>query len=375
MSGNSFGNLFRITSCGESHGVAIAVIIDGCPANFELSVFDIQKELNRRKPGQSNITTPRSELDQVEILSGVYEGFTTGAPILLLVYNNDAQSKDYEHLKNVFRPGHADYTYYMKYGIRDHRGGGRSSARETIARVAAGSIAKKWLADKLNVEILSYVEQVGHIKTNIDYRELTLSHIDSHITRCPDVLINQDIIDYITFLKQNNDSIGGAIRCVIKNPPVGLGAPVFDKLNADLAKAMFSINAVKGFDIGAGFDKIATCGSKYNDLLYYNTSKQMVNTKSNNAGGINGGISNGEDILCRILFKPVSTIAITQNTLDINFNEAKINATGRHDPCVLPRAVPIVDAMAALVIMDHYLLSQAYNHNSQNTSNQTNHDN
>ena len=257
MSGNSFGNLFRITSCGESHGVAIAVIIDGCPANFELSVFDIQKELNRRKPGQSNITTPRSELDQVEILSGVYEGFTTGAPILLLVYNNDAQSKDYEHLKNVFRPGHADYTYYMKYGIRDHRGGGRSSARETIARVAAGSIAKKWLADKLNVEILSYVEQVGHIKTNIDYRELTLSHIDSHITRCPDVLINQDIIDYITFLKQNNDSIGGAIRCVIKNPPVGLGAPVFDKLNADLAKAMFSINAVKGFDIGAGFDKAA----------------------------------------------------------------------------------------------------------------------
>ncbi len=359
MAGNSFGQIFKLTTCGESHGGAIAVIIDGCPAGLAINEDDIQYELDRRKPGQSHITTPRSEADTIHILSGIFEGKTTGTPILLIAYNKDAKSEDYDKLKHIFRPSHADYTYLMKYGIRDYRGSGRASARETLARVAAGSIAKKYLKEKLGIEILSYVEQIGSIKTNIDMKTVTLKAIESNIIRCPDEEQAKKMINFVEKVKASGDSIGGIIRCIIRNVPVGLGEPVFDKLNADLGKAMLSINAVKGFEIGSGFTGIELLGSQHNDELQL-SAKNAIETKTNYAGGIVGGISNGENIYCRIAFKPVATITKEQTTLNINKERINLVVNGRHDPCVLPRAIPIVDAMAALVIMDHYLRHNIY---------------
>lgn len=359
MSGNSFGEIFKITTCGESHGGAVGVIIDGCPSNLEITEEDIQKELDRRKPGQSAITTPRAETDTIHILSGVFEGKTTGTPILLLAYNKDARSEDYNELKKVFRPSHADYTYLEKYGIRDYRGSGRASARETLARVAAGSIAQKFLKEKLNIKILSYVEQVGNIRASIDAATVTLTQVESNIIRCPDQDVATQMIELVEKVRDQGDSIGGVIKCIIKNVPSGLGEPVFDKLHADLGKAMLSINAVKGFEIGSGFAGVEMPGSMHNDPFILDENNHLC-TKTNHAGGVVGGISNGEDIYFRVAFKSVSTINKEQITLNLQHEEVKVRAEGRHDPCVLPRAVPIVDAMAALVIMDHYLRQNSY---------------
>ncbi|MFN8769965.1 MAG: chorismate synthase [Neisseriaceae bacterium] len=358
MAGNSFGKLFKLTTCGESHGGAVAVILDGCPPGIEINEAEIQHELDRRKPGQSHITTPRAESDIIHILSGVFEGKTTGTPILMLAYNKDTKSEDYDELKKAFRPSHADFTYLAKYGIRDYRGSGRASARETLARVAAGVIAKKYLEKELNVKVLSYVEQVGEIKANIDMNLVTPSNIDANIIRCPDTKIANHMINLVEEVKNNGDSIGGIIRCVMRNVPAGLGEPVFDKLHADLGKAILSINAVKGFEIGAGFSSVGLLGSQHNDPLYLNEGK--VATRTNYAGGVVGGISNGEDIYFRAVFKPVSTIMKEQTTLNLEHKEVLLTGKGRHDPCVLPRAVPVVDAMAAIVIMDHYLRHKAY---------------
>lgn len=359
MSGNSFGQLFKLTTCGESHGGAVAAILDGAPAGIEITEEEIQYELDRRKPGQSHITTPRAETDIIHILSGIFEGKTTGTPILMLAYNKDVKSEDYDELKKAFRPSHADFTYLMKYGIRDYRGSGRASARETLARVATGTIAKKYLKQHLNIEILSYVEQVGEIKANINMATVNQHDIDANIIRCPDKKMAQEMINLVEEIKNQGDSIGGVIRCVIRNVPAGLGEPVFDKLNADLGKAMLSINAVKGFEIGSGFESSGLLGSQHNDPLYLNIDGK-VSTKTNYAGGIVGGISNGEDIYCRVVFKPVSTIMKEQTTLNLQNEEVVLTGKGRHDPCVLPRAVPVVDAMAAIVIMDHYLRQKAY---------------
>ncbi len=359
MTGNSFGKLFKITTCGESHGGAIGVIIDGCPAGLLLSVEDIQQELDRRKPGQSSITTKRDEPDQIHVLSGVFAGKTTGTPILLLAYNADARPEDYEALKNIYRPSHADYTYHMKYGERDFRGSGRASARETLARVAAGAIAKKYLREQLNIEILSYVEQVGDVSAVLDTKHLTRAAIEKNIVRCPHDEAAAEMIALIEQVKNEGDSIGGVIKCIIRNVPVGLGEPVFDKLSADIGKAMLSINAVKGFEIGSGFKGVTLRGSEHNDSFRVENGK--VTTKTNHAGGTLGGISNGEEIYFRVAFKPVATISKTQQTITVDQQPIELNAVGRHDPCVLPRAVPIVDAMAALVIMDHWLRHQARN--------------
>lgn len=353
MAGNSFGTLFKIATCGESHGGAIGVIIDGCPAGFAITESDIQSELDRRKPGQSTITTPRKEQDLIHIMSGVFEGKTTGAPILLLAYNTDMRPEDYNDLKKVYRPSHADYTYLMKYGRRDYRGSGRASARETVARVAAGAIAKKYLKEYLNIEIVSYVDQVGSIVSNVDSSKVTMIDIESNIIRCPDFNAAKKMIALIDTIKSEGDSIGGIIKCIIRNVPAGLGDPVFDKLSADLGKAMLSINAVKGFEIGSGFNGVTLRGSEHNDaMIVKNDKPQFV---SNHAGGTLGGISTGEDIYFRVAFKPVATISKPQHTVTLENKACILEATGRHDPCVLPRAVPIVDAMAALVIMDHYL--------------------
>jgi len=360
MAGNSFGQLFRITTFGESHGGCVGVVVDGCPPGLNISKEEIQKELDRRKPGQSSITTQRKEEDMIEILSGVFQGKTTGTPILLLAKNKDAKPEDYLHLKDIYRPSHADYTYAVKYGVRDWQGGGRASARETLARVAAGAIAQKFLKDKLNIEFISYVEQVGSIKTNIDFNQVTRKQIESNIVRCPDKRVADKMIQLINQLMQEGDSVGGVIRGVIKNVPVGLGEPVFDKLPADLAKAMMSINAVKGFEIGSGFGGTKLKGSQHNDEFYLDKLGR-VRTKTNNAGGTLGGISNGESIYFRVAFKPVSTIKKRQATINRKKQKVILQPRGRHDPCVLPRAVPIIDAMAAIVIMDHYLRYKAQN--------------
>lgn len=353
MAGNSFGQLFKITTCGESHGGAVAVIIDGCPAGLNISAEEIQQELDRRKPGQSSITTPRKEQDLIHVLSGIFNGVTTGTPILLLAYNADMRPEDYVELKNIYRPSHADFTYLKKYGIRDYRGSGRASARETLARVAAGAIAKKYLKENLNIEIFSYVEQVGNIRSEIDYKSVTPENIEANIIRCPDANIATQMIELIETVKNQGDSIGGIIKGVIRHVPAGLGEPVFDKLSADLGKAMLSINAVKGFEIGSGFAGINLRGSEHNDA--FTLENGQVKMQTNFAGGTLGGISTGEDIYFRVAFKPVSTINKSQQTLNLAHKPVTLNATGRHDPCVLPRAVPIVDAMSALVIMDHYL--------------------
>lgn len=359
MAGNSFGQLFRITTFGESHGGMVGAVVDGCPPNLEISEDEIQKELDRRKPGQSYITTPRKEEDEIKIASGVFEGKTTGTPILLLAYNKDIRPEDYQEMKDLFRPGHADFTYTKKYGIRDWHGSGRASARETLARVAAGAIAKKYLKEKLRIEFISYVEQVGDLKAEVDFNQVTMEQIESNIVRCPNQEMAENMIKLIEQVHAEGDSIGGVIRGVIKNVPVGLGEPVFDKLPADLAKAMVSINAVKGFEIGSGFEGVKMRGSQHNDQFIPQDGK--IGLKTNYAGGTLGGISNGAPIYFRVAFKPVSTIAKAQKTVDVDGKEADLEAAGRHDTCVVPRAVPIVDAMAALVIMDHYLRHKAQN--------------
>jgi chorismate synthase len=357
MSGSTFGNIFKVHTFGESHGGCIGAVIDGCPAGLELSESDIQPDLDRRKPGQSSITTPRAEEDKITILSGVFMGKTTGSPILLLAHNKDKKPEDYLEMKNYYRPGHADYTFDAKYGFRDWAGSGRASARETLARVAAGAIAKKFLKEKLNIEFLSYVEQVGDIITSVDYSDVTIGDIEANIVRCPDQDVAKQMIQLIESIKSEGDSIGGVIKAIIKNVPAGLGEPVFDKLPAELAKAMMSINATKGFEYGSGFAGVSLKGSQHNDIFYLDNDK--IKTKTNHAGGTLGGISNGADIYFRVAFKPVSTISKPQPTVTIDNKEAELSSAGRHDPCVLPRAVPIVDAMAALVIMDLYLRHRA----------------
>jgi chorismate synthase len=349
---NSYGKIFRITTFGESHGVGIGVIIDGCPAGLMLDLAAIQHELDRRKPGQSRITTQRREADEVEILSGIFEGKTQGTPIMLLIRNEDQRSKDYSHLAQTFRPSHADFTYQSKYGTRDYRGGGRSSARETAARVAAGAVAKQLLA-KIGIEIYAYVSQVGSLRLDKPYQELDLSQTDSNIVRCPDSKTANTMIELIDKVRKQQDTIGGVVSCVIKNTPIGLGEPVFDKLHAELGKAMLSINAAKGFEYGSGFAGVELLGSQHNDVFY--TENNQVKTLTNHSGGVQGGISNGEDIYFRVAFKPVATIMQDQQSINDKGEEVIVSAKGRHDPCVVPRAVPIVEAMAALVLADFYL--------------------
>ena len=346
---NTTGKLFTFTSFGESHGKGIGGIIDGCPPGIELDEAYIQSELDRRKPGQSKIATPRKEDDKVEFLSGVFEGKTTGTPIAFIIWNQNQHSKDYDHLKEVYRPSHADFTYQQKYGIRDHRGGGRSSARETADRVVAGAVAKLALRQK-GIEITAFTSQVGHIAMTQSTTEADLSLIETNIVRCPQTEVAEKMIDYIQELKKDGDSIGGIISCIIKGMPVGVGNPIFDKLQARLAAAMMSINASHGFDYGRGFDGVALKGSEMNDAFIKDGNQ--ISTRTNNSGGIQGGISNGQDIYFRVLFKPVATISKKQDTLDVNANEIELQARGRHDPCVLPRAVPIVEAMAAMTILD-----------------------
>jgi chorismate synthase len=353
---NSYGTLFRITTFGESHGVGIGVVIDGCPAGLEITREEIQQALDRRRPGQSDLTSPRQEADHVQILSGIFDGKTLGTPIALLVFNQDAESKDYSHLQHAFRPSHADFTYTAKYGHRDHRGGGRSSARETLARVAAGAVAAKLLAT-IGVKVTAYVSQVGKIKIRKPYQELDLSKIESNAVRCPDGKTASRMISLIEEIRDNKDSVGGIVSCVAQGVPVGLGEPVFDKLHAELGKAMLSINAVKGFDYGSGFDGIGMTGSEHNDVFYQDQNGQ-IQTRTNFSGGIQGGISNGQDIYCRVAFKPVATILQSQNSIDEAGNPIVLEGKGRHDPCVLPRAVPIVEAMANLVLADFMLRAQ-----------------
>jgi chorismate synthase len=350
MAGNSFGNLFKLTTFGESHGTAIGGIIDGCPAGLELELDAIQSELNRRKPGQSEIVTQRKEPDVVKFLSGIFEDKTTGTPIGFTIENANQKSKDYSHIKDVYRPSHADFTYDKKYGNRDYRGGGRSSARETACRVVAGAIAKQFLKD---IKIHAFTSSVGKIYIDKPYQDLDFSKIESNAVRCPDEAVAEKMISRIKDIKKQGDTIGGTVTCVLQNVPIGLGEPVFDKLHAELGKAMLSLNAVKGFEYGSGFCGVQMKGSEHNDLFNDNGT-----TKTNLSGGIQGGISNGMDIYFRVAFKPVATIMQKQNTLDNQGNIVEMQGRGRHDPCVVPRAVPIVEAMAALVIADYYLINK-----------------
>jgi chorismate synthase len=349
---NSYGKIFRITTYGESHGVGIGVIIDGCPAGVSIDEALILKDMQRRKPGQSKITTQRKEEDEVEILSGVFEGKSTGTPIALSIRNKDQKSKDYSHIKDSYRPSHADFTYDKKYGIRDYRGGGRSSARETAARVAAGAIAKMMLAH-YQISVEGYVSQVGSLKLEIPYQDLDISKAEENIVRCPDAATAEQMIQLIDDTRKNRDTIGGIISCVIKNTPVGLGEPVFDKLHAVLGQAMLSINAVKGFEYGSGFEGVKMLGSEHNDAFMKQADK--IITKTNHSGGIQGGISNGEDIYFNVAFKPIATIMNDQESIDNKGDKVTVSGKGRHDPCVVPRAVPIVEAMAALTIADFIL--------------------
>lgn len=358
MAGNSFGQLFRVTTFGESHGGGVGVVIDGCPPGLALSEADIQTELDRRKPGQSAITSPRKEEDVITIYSGVFEGKTTGTPIMMMARNNNMRPEDYLALKDLYRPSHADFTYEAKYGFRNWAGSGRASARETLSRVAAGAVAKKYLREKVGMEFLSYVDQVGNIKAEMDAEQVLMTEIESNIVRCPDAKAAEKMIALIEEVKQEKDSVGGVIRGIIRNVPAGLGEPVFDKLAADLGKAMLSINAVKGFEFGSGFEGVKMRGSEHNDPFYID-EKGNMRTKTNNSGGTQGGISNGMPIHFRVAIKPVATIGKKQRTVNNEQQEVELEAAGRHDPCVLPRAVPIVDAMAALVMMDHYMRHRA----------------
>lgn len=350
MAGNTFGNLFKVTTFGESHGVAIGGVIDGCPAGVTLDLEAIQQELDRRKPGQSAIVTQRKEPDSVEFYSGIFEGVTTGTPIGFAIKNANQKSKDYSHIKDSYRPSHADYTYDQKYGIRDYRGGGRSSARETASRVVAGAIAKQVLSD---IKFNAYVSGVGAIKLEKSHTELDLSLTESNIVRCPDPKLAAEMEHYIKQIRKEGDTVGGIVSCVISGAPVGLGEPAFDKLHAELGKAMLSINAVKGFEYGSGFAGSELKGSQHNDL--FNTDGT---TQTNLSGGIQGGISNGMDIYFNVAFKPVATIMQDQETIDKDGNIVTMQGKGRHDPCVVPRAVPIVEAMAALVLVDYWLMNR-----------------
>lgn len=352
---NSFGHIYRLTSFGESHGAGIGGVIDGCPAGIELDLSFIQHELDRRKPGQSKLTTPRKEADEVQFLSGVYEGKTTGTPIGFIVWNKNQHSSDYDNMKQVYRPSHADYTYQTKYGIRDPRGGGRSSARETIARCVAGAIAKLILRQK-GITIQAYTSEVGAIKLNGSYLDYDLNRTEETDVRCPDTEKAAEMEALIASVKAKGDTIGGVISCVIKGTPIGLGEPVFGKLHAALGQAMLSINAVKGFEYGDGFEAGHYQGSEHNDRFY--NENGAIRTRTNHSGGIQGGISNGEDIYFRVAFKSVATVLMEQDTVNQDGEETILKAKGRHDPCVLPRAVPIVEAMAAMTILDYYLLQK-----------------
>ena len=347
---NSFGNIFRLTTFGESHGKAIGGIIDGCPAGYKIDLDHISYEMQRRKPGQSKIVTQRKEDDSVEFLSGIFEGKTTGTPIGFLIKNKDQKSKDYDHLKDSFRPSHADFVYEKKYGFRDYRGGGRSSARETACRVVAGAIAKQILE---NIDIYAYTSSIGTISIDDDYIVDTQKSIEDSIVRCPDISISEKMINEIKNARKNGDTLGGIVKCIIKNVPVGLGEPVFNKLHSELGRAMLSINAVKGFEYGSGFNGTKMIGSEHNDII-----KTDETTLSNYSGGIQGGISNGMDIYFNVAFKPVATVMKDQQTIDSKGKESIIKGKGRHDPCVVPRAIPIVEAMAAMVILDYYLINK-----------------
>ena len=355
MAGSIFGSAFRISTFGESHGKAIGVVIDGCPAGLVIDEAFIQSELDRRRPGQSNIVTQRKESDTVQILSGIFEGKSTGTPLAMVIYNGDQRSQDYGHIADKYRPSHADYTYQVKYGIRDYRGGGRSSARETAARVAAGAIAKLLLAQQ-GVHIQAYVSQVGPLVLQKSASELDLSLTESNDVRCPDPAMAEQMIDLIKAVRKDGDTIGGVVSAVITGCPVGLGEPAFDKLHADLGKAMLSINACKGFEYGSGFAGVSMRGSEHNDSFYQEDGKIL--TRTNHSGGIQGGISNGMDITFRVAFKPVATIIPEQESVNEQGEAVTVTGKGRHDPCVLPRAVPIVESMAALVLADHLLRQQ-----------------
>jgi chorismate synthase len=358
MAGNSFGTAFKITTFGESHGKAIGVIIDGCPAGLDIDETFIQLELDRRRPGQSKIVTQRDESDTAQILSGVFEGKSTGHPISIVIYNEDQRSKDYSHIADKYRPSHADFTYQMKYGVRDYRGGGRSSARETAARVAAGAVAKMLLNTE-GVSVNAYVSQVGGISLIENYKTLNFNEIESTPVRCPDLKTAERMIELIQEVRKAGDTIGGVCTCVVQGCPIGLGEPAFDKLHADLAKAMMSINAAKGFEYGSGFAGVTMRGSQHNDAFVVArnvaTSNKDIKTKTNHSGGVQGGISNGEDIYFRVAFKPVATIITAQESVNMAGETVEVTGRGRHDPCVLPRAVPIVEAMTALVLADHLL--------------------
>ncbi len=351
--GNSFGHLFRITTWGESHGGGVGVVIDGCPPRLRLTEADIQPDLDRRRPGQSAIVSPRQESDRVQILSGTFEGQTLGTPISMWVKNEDARPEAYNEMAVKFRPSHADYTYQAKFGIRNWQGGGRTSARETIGRVAAGAVARKILREQFGVEILAYVKQVQRIQGEVDLDTLTRKEIESNIVRCPDPAAAAKMIALIERTRRAGDTVGGIIECLARGVPVGWGEPVFDRLEADLAKAMLSLPASKGFEIGSGFAGILMTGTQHNDLFRGRAGK--ARTLTNNSGGIQGGISNGENIFFRVAFKPVATVMREQETVDVNLKNTTLTGRGRHDPCVLPRAVPIVEAMAALVLVDHAL--------------------
>ncbi len=359
MGGNIFGNIFRVSTFGESHGEAIGGIIDGCPSGFKINIEKIQLDLDRRRPGQSYIVSKRKELDKVKFLSGIFNKKTTGSPIGFIIKNIDKKSEDYEHIKNIYRPSHSDFTYEKKYEIRDYRGGGRSSARETACRVVAGSIAKQLMK---NIKITAYVSSVGSIYLKKSYKELDISKksIEKSYIRCPDINISKKMISKIKEVKNNGDTIGGTITCIIKNIPIGIGEPVFDKLHSELGKAMLSINAVKGFEYGSGFKGTEMTGSQHNDELYDLDGK----TKTNFSGGIQGGISNGMDIYFKVAFKPVATIMKKQKTINNIGGFCFADGKGRHDPCVLPRAVPIVESMAALVLIDYWMYAKLSKYNS-----------
>ena len=351
--GSIYGKIFQISTFGESHGAAVGVVVTGCPAGVDFDMEFIQSELDRRKPGQSRIATQRKEADSVEVVSGVFEGKTTGTPIAMLVWNGDQRSKDYSHIADQFRPSHADFTYQEKYGVRDYRGGGRSSARETVARVAAGALAKLVLK-QLGVKITAYVSQVGTLKLTTPVEKLDLAVTETNAVRCPDAKLAEEMFTYIDEIRKQGDSVGGVVSAYITGCPVGLGEPVFDKLHAELGKAMLSINAVKGFEYGSGFDGVELRGSQHNDIIVKDEAGK-VSTVTNHSGGIQGGISNGEPIYFRVGFKPVATIMQDQDSLNNSGEKIVVSGKGRHDPCVVPRAVPIVEAMSAIVLLDFYL--------------------
>ncbi|MBI4512013.1 MAG: chorismate synthase [Deltaproteobacteria bacterium] len=350
---SAMGTLFRVDTFGESHGPAVGVVVDGCPPRLALSTEDIQRELDRRRPGQSRITTQRRESDKVEILSGVHQGLTLGTPIAMVVRNEDARAGDYDEMQTKFRPSHADFTYQAKYGIRAWEGGGRASARETIGRVAAGAVARKLLTAECGVEIVAYVKQVYTAEAVVDPSKVTIDEVEANIARCPDPRAAEEMIALIDQARMNGDSLGGVVEAVARGVPVGLGDPVFEKIDAELAKAMLSLPAAKGFEIGSGFAGARMTGSQHNDLFYRQGDR--IRTRTNHSGGVQGGITNGEDIVLRVAFKPTATILREQETVDEHGNETVLKPRGRHDPCVLPRAVPIVEAMIALVLADRYL--------------------